>query len=583
MKWIIILFCLLFSGTMSHAQVAAKGKAGIKATAAKKNLSEGMLNEQQIFEQLLKTKLTIDGKKINPTELKGKTILLSFQETKRNPSSLFYQKILPAMEAKFANLKVIIISKGKGEVEAMRAELKKAAIPEELRMTNILDNENATAFSAVDAYKVTQYPTTIHISESGKILGRYTGVSMDSIIQMSGRIQKAALSTKHQEDLDFIKATELQLKTYQSIADLNTKSQFLNKLDPKNPYTTNLKSKIFGDLALVYAKANNFLKANEQITNITDTKVRFESIFELTSMLADKNQVQKSLSFLQPAMEAVLSSASISGQINLTDINAYGKFAQLYVKLVPAKGNESSYIRYLKPIFETCKFFPADPHSQKDKPAPALETLLVYQYAKVLSNTSSADQVAKVWTSYLHAEPELALRTNEVLQEFAHVKDLAKQINAIKPTGSEANYQKLFKITLKPDINGKVWGLSGINSKYILLDFWGSWCGPCRASHPHLKELYSKYKNKGLEMIGIASEHSFDENMRNFTCKRAVEQDGTPWIQLVEITEERLSLAPLSSVSLVKKLIFDKEGKFYGIFEGKDAEGLDKKLAELLP
>jgi len=58
----------------------------------------------------------------------------------------------------------------------------------------------------------------------------------------------------------------------------------------------------------------------------------------------------------------------------------------------------------------------------------------------------------------------------------------------------------------KPDVNGKAVSLSQFRGKYVLLDFWGSWCGPCRAANPHLKELYATYKDKGFEILGVSSE-----------------------------------------------------------------------------
>ncbi len=72
------------------------------------------------------------------------------------------------------------------------------------------------------------------------------------------------------------------------------------------------------------------------------------------------------------------------------------------------------------------------------------------------------------------------------------------------------------------DINGEEFTLSSLKGHYIILDFWASWCGPCRASMPHVLALYEKYKGNGLEVVCVADDdHSPDK------WKAAVEKDGT--------------------------------------------------------
>ena len=89
-------------------------------------------------------------------------------------------------------------------------------------------------------------------------------------------------------------------------------------------------------------------------------------------------------------------------------------------------------------------------------------------------------------------------------------KAVADYIAAVRATevGAEAPDFAL------PDINGEVLRLSDLRGRYVLLDFWGSWCGPCRASIPSLVALYGRLKGKNFEMIGIAVDEHDDERWR---------------------------------------------------------------------
>ena len=58
-----------------------------------------------------------------------------------------------------------------------------------------------------------------------------------------------------------------------------------------------------------------------------------------------------------------------------------------------------------------------------------------------------------------------------------------------------------------PGANGDTIKLSSFRGKIVMIDFWASWCGPCRIANPHVVKLYEKYKDKGFEVLGISIDH----------------------------------------------------------------------------
>jgi thiol-disulfide isomerase/thioredoxin len=135
----------------------------------------------------------------------------------------------------------------------------------------------------------------------------------------------------------------------------------------------------------------------------------------------------------------------------------------------------------------------------------------------------------------------------------------------------------------KSDVNGKLVSLSQFRGKYVLLDFWGSWCGPCRAANPHLKELYSAYAAKGFEILGVASEKVSGQAQAEKMWKEAIEKDGLTWTNVLNnelsMTQDVVQLYNIEGYPT--QILLDKEGKVIGRWLGAAGKQLDDKLKTL--
>jgi peroxiredoxin len=125
------------------------------------------------------------------------------------------------------------------------------------------------------------------------------------------------------------------------------------------------------------------------------------------------------------------------------------------------------------------------------------------------------------------------------------------------------------------DTQGKPVSLKDFRGKYVLIDFWASWCHPCRAENPAVVKVFNEYKDKNFTIIGV----SLDSVKENWL--EAIKKDGLTWTHVSDLKGWKNVVAEqYHVVGVPQNYLLDKEGKIIA----KDLHGkaLTKKLAELL-
>ncbi|WP_452598331.1 redoxin domain-containing protein [Pontimicrobium sp. MEBiC01747] len=186
----------------------------------------------------------------------------------------------------------------------------------------------------------------------------------------------------------------------------------------------------------------------------------------------------------------------------------------------------------------------------------------------VRGNSSSTEEIEELYNSF----SEKVKQSNPAKKVETYIKDNKNKKKSVPAIIGN----------IAPDFSGltpegKTLSLNDVKSKVTIIDFWASWCKPCRRENPNVVKLYEKYHDKGLEIIGV----SLDNNGQKNRWVKAIEQDGLTWPQISNLKGWKEPVAVQYGVrSIPATFILDKTGKIVATrLRGK---ALEDKVEELL-
>jgi thiol-disulfide isomerase/thioredoxin len=304
--------------------------------------------------------------------------------------------------------------------------------------------------------------------------------------------------------------------------------------------------------------------------------------------------------FIEPAVMTItlkkgdFKNATVSGSESQRDMDVLKSLkAGINKQLAPlSKGYQKANNEYIAAMRRTknedsLQFYKDKAVAAKDAMDPFIEQLnkidaefiqthpASYVTASLMRYKTSSMTVSEIESIYNKMPVEI--------QKSSYGSYIQKDLDDLK-AGSPGAKAHDFTAT---DINGNQLTLAGFKGKYVMLDFWASWCVPCRKGNPHLKDLYHKYKSKGFEIIGIS-----DDDNKPEAWKKAVEKDGIGiWKHVLRgLKRTQNGYDDSGDIShnygihtLPTKILIDPKGMIVGRYGGggEDDNAMDKKLEEI--
>jgi peroxiredoxin len=263
-------------------------------------------------------------------------------------------------------------------------------------------------------------------------------------------------------------------------------------------------------------------------------------------------------------------------------------------KITGSKINDDNkkLLAQLQPLIDKAKKLKAD----QDAASPAQQNTAEFQNALQAKHKELQIEQKATLKMFILGNPDSylsLLALYSVAGPSPDPTEIDPLYNALSPDLKNTETAKVFKKSLdalrntaigvtapdftQNDVNGAPVKLSSFRGKYVLLDFWASWCGPCRQENPNVVKAYNKYKDKNFTIVGVSLDRPNGKN----DWLAAIKNDGLTWTEVSDLKFWNNQVAGLYSItSIPANFLIDPNGKI--IARDLRGDDLENELAEVL-